>query len=371
MNHIAADFYATWFFDVVSGDPKDRSAVNGFRRNEARLLVARFDLARFDRRRFRHLDNIKQISFLGLQTISGLSVWSLGSVFASAMLPAMKERPRIAIVGLGNLGSALALSLRRAGYAIEVLLSRGKSAGKVRTLAKKIGVQIPDSPLELKADIVWFCVPDSQIARAARSLAKISWKGRVALHSSGALTSDELAVLRREGAAVASAHPLMTFVHESHPPLAGVPFAIEGDARAARIARSLVRTLGGKSYPVRKKDKAAYHAWATFASPLLTALLVTSEQVARLAGVQAKAAKQRMIPILLQTLVNYATYDAASAFSGPVIRGDVETIRKHLRILRKTPVAREVYKALAHAALEYLPARNAKSLKQALDSKRG
>jgi predicted short-subunit dehydrogenase-like oxidoreductase (DUF2520 family) len=287
------------------------------------------------------------------------------------MLPAMKEKPRIAIVGLGNLGTALALSLRRAGYAIEVLLSRGRSAGKARTLAKQIGARIPDSPLKLRADIVWFCVPDSEIARAARSLERISWKGRVALHSSGALTSDELDVLRQKGAAVASAHPLMTFVRESHPPLAGVSFAIEGDARAARIARSVVRTLGGKSYPVRRKDKAAYHAWATFASPLLIALLVTGEQVARLAGVPAKAAKQRMIPILLQTLVNHATYDTASAFSGPIIRGDVETIRKHLLVLRKTPVAREVYKALAHAALEYLPARNAKSLKQVLDSKRG
>ncbi len=287
------------------------------------------------------------------------------------MLPAMKEKPRIAIVGLGNLGAALALSLRRAGYTIEVLLSRGKSAGKARILAKQIGARILDSPLKLEADIVWFCVPDAEIAYAARSLEKISWKGRVAFHSSGALTSDELDVLRHKGAAVASVHPLMTFVRGSRPTLAGVPFAIDGDARAARIARSVVRTLGGKSYPVRKKDKAAYHAWATFASPLFTALLVTSEQVARLAGVPAKAAKQRMIPILLQTLVNYATYDAASAFSGPIIRGDVETIRKHLRVLRKTPVAREVYEALAHAALEYLPAKNAKSLKQLLDSRSG
>ncbi len=273
------------------------------------------------------------------------------------MLPAMKEKPRIAIVGLGNLGAALALSLRRAGYAIEVLLSRGKSAGKARTLAKQIGAQIPDSPLETESR--HRLVLRTRLGNCSRRTFTrkdfVEGKSRVALQR----RSDQRRTRRLapEGAAVASVHPLMTFVHESHPPLAGVPFAIEGDARAARIARSIVRTLGGKSYPVRKKDKAAYHAWATFASPLFTALLVTSEQVARLAGVQAKAAKQRMIPILLQTLVNYATYDAASAFSGPVIRGDVETIRKHLRILRKTPVAREVYKALAHAALEYLPAK--------------
>jgi predicted short-subunit dehydrogenase-like oxidoreductase (DUF2520 family) len=286
------------------------------------------------------------------------------------MLPAMPEKPRIAIVGPGNLGTALALSLRRAGYAIDVVLSRPRSDEKGRTLATQLGARVLTSPRDLKANIVWFCVPDSEIIRTVRLFAKISWKGRVALHSSGALTSDELDALRQEGATVASAHPLMTFVRGSRPELKGVPFTIEGDTLAVRIARKIVRALGGKAYSIRKEDKAAYHAWGTFASPLLTALLVTTEQVARLAEVKPQVAKRRMIPILFQTLVNYSAFDAGSAFSGPIIRGDVETIRKHLRVLRKNRAARKVYIALANAALEYLPARNKKSLKRVLDSKR-
>jgi predicted short-subunit dehydrogenase-like oxidoreductase (DUF2520 family) len=162
----------------------------------------------------------------------------------------------------------------------------------------------------------------------------------------------------------------MTFVRGSRPELKGVPFTIEGDTLAVRIARKIVRALGGKAYSIRKEDKAAYHAWGTFASPLLTALLVTTEQVARLAEVKPQVAKRRMIPILFQTLVNYSAFDAGSAFSGPIIRGDVETIRKHLRVLRKNRAARKVYIALANAALEYLPARNKKSLKRVLDSRR-
>lgn len=287
------------------------------------------------------------------------------------MLPGMAARPLVAIVGTGNLGTALALSLQRVGYTIGAVIarSRGASLGKAQRLAK-LGARALTDASDLRAEVIWFCVPDAEIARAARSLAgKIEWKGRVALHSSGALTSDELAVLRRGGASVASVHPLMTFVRGSRPSLAGVPFAVEGDARAMRAARRLVEDLGGRAYSIRKNDKAAYHAWGTFASPLFTALLATTEQVAALAGVNRKAAKQRMIPILLQTLANYAAIDAAGAFSGPIVRGDVDTVKQHLRVLRGLPAAREVYSALARSALRYLPAKNKSALKQLLDAR--
>jgi predicted short-subunit dehydrogenase-like oxidoreductase (DUF2520 family) len=162
-------------------------------------------------------------------------------------------------------------------------------------------------------------------------------------------------------------HPLMTFVRGSRPSLAGVPFALEGDVAAVRVVRGVVRTLGGSAYSIRKQDKAAYHAWGTFASPLLTALLATTEEVAVLAGVRRKAAKQRMIPILQQTLANYAAFGAAGAFSGPIVRGDVDTVKRHLRVLRDAPSAREVYTELARAALRYLPVKHETSLKRVLD----
>jgi predicted short-subunit dehydrogenase-like oxidoreductase (DUF2520 family) len=188
------------------------------------------------------------------------------------------------------------------------------------------------------------------------------------LHSSGALTSDELAILRRQGAVVASVHPLMTFVRGSQPSLAGVPFALEGDAAAVRVARRVLSDFGGQAYSIRKKEKAAYHAWGTFASPLFTALLATTEQVAALAGVSRKAAKQRMIPILLQTLANYGAFDAAGAFSGPIVRGDVDTVKRHLRVLQSIPAARDAYSALVRAALQYLPAKKKAELLAAVKS---
>ncbi|HZQ96539.1 MAG TPA: Rossmann-like and DUF2520 domain-containing protein [Candidatus Sulfotelmatobacter sp.] len=283
----------------------------------------------------------------------------------------MRAKPGIAIVGPGRLGSALALSLHRAGFQIEAVVGRPQRRAKQKTpeWVKRVGAHTLPGLAGVKAEVVWFCVPDSEIGRVSRSLREtIAWKGRVALHSSGVLTSDELDALRRKGAAVASVHPLMTFVGKSRPPLARVPFAVEGDSAAVRVARRIVQALGGKPHPIRKADKAAYHAWGTFASPLLTALLATTQDVAKLAGVSAEAARRRMIPILSQTLANYAEFGAPRGFSGPIIRGDVETVKGHLRVLRKVPIAREVYIALAQAALQYLPAKNKGALRRLLEA---
>jgi predicted short-subunit dehydrogenase-like oxidoreductase (DUF2520 family) len=288
------------------------------------------------------------------------------------MLPGMKSKPAIAIVGAGNLANALAVWLRAARYKIESVLGRPTAASqrRARNLAREVGARSSTRLLrDSGAAAVWFCVPDGEIQNASRALAgQIDWKDRVALHSSGALTSDELDVLRQRGAAVASVHPLMTFVRRSRPPFTSVPFVIEGDPRAMRVARRLVRDLGGRVYRIRKEEKAAYHAWATFVSPLFTALLATAERVAGAAGIPPKQSRERMMPILRQTLENYAGVGAAAGFSGPIVRGDVETVKRHVRVLRNQPRAREVYRALALAAVDMLPGKNKTAVRSALKS---
>ena len=282
----------------------------------------------------------------------------------------MANKPTIAIVGPGRLGTALVRALDKAGFRITQVLSQNKPASrrKARTLAGSVRaraatVRDPD----LNASLVWFCVPDRAIASAASSLAKATrWKGKLAFHSSGALPSDELVVLRRRGAAVASIHPMMTFVSGSVPSLRGVPFALEGDPAAVRAARKIAQAVGGEPFMIHKRDKAAYHAWGAFTSPLLVAALVTGEQVARAAGLTPSESRKKLLPIVRQTLENYGRLGPAGAFSGPLIRGDVETVRKHLRVLKKIPEAKEVYVALARAALRHLPAQQRRKLERTL-----
>ena len=261
------------------------------------------------------------------------------------------KRHSIAIVGVGRLGTALAQRLSEAGYEVS-----------------KVNSRKPPRVSQLRAELVWFCVPDAEIATVARSFSEAEWQGKLAFHSSGVLASDVLAPLRRAGARVASVHPLMTFVKGSVPQLAGVPFAIEGDQSAVRVARQIVRNLGGRPVNIRKQDKVAYHAFATMICPLLVSLLAASEKAAALARISRAEARHRMLPIVRQTLRNYGKLGPARAFSGPLVRGDVATIRAHLEVLARAPSAKSAYAALAWAALELLPNRNRRQIARILET---
>jgi len=286
----------------------------------------------------------------------------------------MGKKREIAIVGPGRLGQALARSLRAAGYTISEVISRDlpESRRRAARLARALGARArTPATASFNAQVVWLCVSDDAIRACARELApKAGWKGKVALHSSGALSSDLLAALRRRGAAVASIHPMMTFGRDpsSTPSLGGVPFAIEGDARAARVARRIARDLGGEPFRIPRESKVLYHVLGSFSSPLVVATLATAEQVAAAAGISRPAAARIMQPILQQTIVNYLRDGAGAAFSGPLARGDLATVRRHLAALRRVPEARQVYIALVRAALKSLPVGRRRAMRQVVAS---
>ena len=284
----------------------------------------------------------------------------------------MTRKPRVAIVGAGSLATFLAVALRESGYSVTEIVSRNspRSLRHALTLASKVDARATvGETATLDAGLLWFCVPDRAIREAASSLAvRAKGKVRFAFHSSGALLSHELRCLRRSGAAVASVHPLMTFVPGSHPSLAGVPFALEGDAAAMRLARRMVRDLGGESFALPAARKAAYHAWAALTSPLWLGFLVTLEEAARAAGLPRAESRRMSLPIIRQTLENYSQLGPEHSFSGPIIRGDATTMVKHLTVLKKHPAVRDVYVALARVALDRLPAKNREQLRRLLNN---
>ncbi len=268
------------------------------------------------------------------------------------------------------MGSALGVALKRSGYEISEVVSREAAASQraARALARATDADAVTARVaQLPAKVIWFLVPDREIVAAARELApRVLWKGKIALHASGALGSEELQVLRPLGASVASVHPFMTFVSRSAPSLEGVPFGIEGDPAAVRAARAIVRNLGGAPFTLSPAQKVLYHAWGGFTSPLVVSLLVTAERVAESIGFSRKDARKWAAPIVQQTVANYARLGAAEAFSGPLVRGDTAVVRRHLEALRGNPEALAVYLALARAALRNLPAKNRKELEKAL-----
>ena len=277
-------------------------------------------------------------------------------------------------MGAGSLASFLVPALSAAGYTIsEIILrrqARAASIRRARRLARKVGAKVVTiEKATLQTSLLWFCVPDREIGSAAAVVASRllpSSEKRYAFHSSGALLSDELSPLRKAGWATAAVHPLMTFVDGKPPSLDEVPFALEGDPAAARLAQRIVRDLGGDSFRLSASRKAAYHAWATMTSPLLVAYLVALEQAARQAGLSAAAARRMSAPIIRQTISNYGKRGPARSFSGPLIRGDVSTVVKHLKLLKKNPATRDVYVSLARIALIYLPSANRAALRMLL-----
>lgn len=271
------------------------------------------------------------------------------------------------MIGAGSLASSLGPALAGAGYSIAQIISRDSSHSgrRTRVLARNLGAKVVGPNAEITAELLWFCVPDGEIQRAAISLDRIAGSPvRFAFHSSGALFSRELHSLRKQGIAIASVHPLMTFVAGSRPSLVGVPFVVEGDSPAVRLARRIIRDLGGKSSAISRQRKPAYHMWATMTSPLLLAFLVTLEDAATMAGLARAEARRRSLPIIRQTLKNYVELGPKHSFSGPIIRGDTETMARHLNVLAKDHIVRSAYVALARSAMRTLPVKNRRALER-------
>lgn len=282
------------------------------------------------------------------------------------------KKPTITIFGAGNLGSAMARALHAAGYKIDEIVHRGgATAARARRLARELGARAATGDsARFSADLIWLCAGDSAIAATAVQLARGGeWRGKVALHSSGALSSAELKPLRERGASVASLHPMMTFVRDVRPELSGVTFTVEGDQRAVRVARRIAVDVGGRVLAIDPRRKPLYHAFGAFTSPLIIATLAAAERVANKAGIKPADARAAMAPIVAQTFRNYLSRGPAEAFSGPLVRGDIATVRRHLEALRALPEERAAYMALARSALRALPVRNRRELSTLL--KRG
>ena len=277
----------------------------------------------------------------------------------------------ITLIGAGNLAQALGPALRKAGYRVEQVVARNnpESMRRARALARKVGAAaVHLEEARPAADVIWLCHTDDALGSTAKLLARNpGWKGRIVLHASGALTSDVLAPLKRAGAHTASLHPMMSFVAGTAPKMSEIPFAVEGDKQAIAAAQQIVGKLGAEVFQIKKTSKVLYHALGSFSSPLVVATLVTAERVGKAAGLTLPQTRKIMGPILQQTLSNYLQRGPTAAFSGPIKRGDLQTVRRHLKELEKVTLARDVYRALVRSALRDLPSKRKKEMLELLE----
>lgn len=284
----------------------------------------------------------------------------------------MSRTPDVGIIGPGRAGLGLALALKKAG--VRVLGVHGRRRKKVpRAIALSVGGA---PPWMAEAGVVLLAVRDDSLVPLVDQLIeqKEVHKGQVILHLSGALTADVLARLRRRGAAVGSMHPLMTVSAEparaaSH--FRWATFALEGDPAAVRAGAQLATALGGAPVVIAARDKARYHAGAVFASNYVIAVLDAAQRLLVASGFSAGAARRALVPLTAASVQNEARLGPAEALTGPIVRGDVATVKRHLAALDKP--TRQLYRCLGLATLEIaksagLSAKNAADIRRELKS---
>jgi predicted short-subunit dehydrogenase-like oxidoreductase (DUF2520 family) len=225
--------------------------------------------------------------------------------------------PRLAVVGRGRMGTALAAGLRAAGVDVEGPLARGADAAG--------------------SDAVLLCVPDGEIAAAAAAIVA----GPLVGHCSGASGLEPLG--GREGF---SLHPLMT-VTATGAELAGAGAAVDGSsARALQLARWLADKLGMEPIAIAPADRAAYHAAASIASNFLITLEAAAERLAASAGVE----RALLVPLVRAAVENWAALGATGALTGPVARGDTATVDAQRRaVAERMPELAPLFDALVDA----------------------
>ena len=247
----------------------------------------------------------------------------------------------ISIVGAGRVGRALGKRLRERGWRIGAVVTRSKSTS--RAAVRAIGGGTPRSRLTvdvLAADVILLATPDHALASVARALADIGGaecRGKIVLHTSATLDRSVLAPLARRGAATGSLHPMQAFGGRVVPKLSGVIFAVEGDPKARRMARSIGRSLGGITVAISTRDKPVYHAAAVLAAGSAYPLMETGVQMLMRIGFTRARAMQTLLPLIRQIFHNIERIGPRAAWTGPLSRGDYAIVARHARALASVP----------------------------------
>jgi predicted short-subunit dehydrogenase-like oxidoreductase (DUF2520 family) len=278
----------------------------------------------------------------------------------------------LAIVGAGRVGRALGKRLGELGWRIGHVITRSEASARLAVRLMRRGRAHGGLTRQvLNADVVLVATPDRALRGLARELARIGgeeWRGKVVLHTSGAMDSSVLEPLARHGAFVGSLHPLQTFSGKSVPPLEGVIFSIEGSRRALRTARQIVRALGGVAVTLESRQKPAYHAAGAFAAGHTLALMEAATRILLSLGFTRREATRGLLSLARQVLDNFERLGSSVAWTGPLSRGDFETVALHASALKEFPPEyRQAYEAVSRLVALVL-ARDPEAMNRELDA---
>lgn len=267
---------------------------------------------------------------------------------------------RMNIIGSGKLGRTLARLFNDAGLvSIGGIYNRNTESSQ--SALEFIGTgcvinhieQLSSQPARL-----WMiATPDDVIRHCAEQLAELSninWQKTIIFHTSGLKTSAELAALKKLGGIVASAHPAHSFASpvRSLSTFESTVCTLEGDTPAIESINALFRAIGGQTTTIKTETKPLYHAATVMASNYLIALLNASETLLEKAGIEAALACAILSPLMRQSLENGLNDGPANALTGPIARGDINTLQAHLKAIEKSaPDLERIYATMGRQTL--------------------
>lgn len=259
-----------------------------------------------------------------------------------------KSEKTIGFIGAGTVGTALAVRLSGRGYRVTAVASRSKSS------ADKLAAVVPGcTAYETKqavadaADFVFITTPDDAIAQVA---AELTWHpGQSVVHCSGADSLGSLEPARSAGAQVGGFHPLQTFASVDHAieNLPGSTFGLEADGDLLETLQQMAADLEGSWVKLGADDKVLYHTAAVLACNYLVTLVKMATDLWKDFDVSTPEATRALMPLLRGTLNNIENVGLPNCLTGPIARGDLGTIKKHLAALeRSAPALLSTYREL-------------------------
>jgi len=294
----------------------------------------------------------------------------------------MAALEQVSWIGCGRVGSTLARALKNAGYRIGVVTC--KHPENAQTAVRFIGAGTAGNHAASALDsgtIHFLTTNDDALPGVVKEIASHDaalLKGHYFFHTSGYLSSTVLESLQEKGAETGSIHPLQVFAdpEKALETLPGIYYAIEGTDRAMELAVQIVSRLQGKLLLIPAGRKALYHVAGVFAANYLTVLVEYALSIMEDLGETPEDAYQAFLPLMVGALENIEAFGTSHALTGPIARGDVQTVQGHVDALKELrPEVLGAYQILGQEAVQLalrsgkLTAEGAKSLNKVLQER--
>ncbi|MBR5272595.1 MAG: DUF2520 domain-containing protein [Clostridia bacterium] len=277
---------------------------------------------------------------------------------------------KIGFIGAGKVGSSLGKYLSVSGN-VAGYFSRSENSSRAAASFTSSKFYQNVSSLVSECDVIFVTTPDGVVADVWEQLKTLSISGKTICHCSGSLSSQVFEGIEQTGAYAMSVHPLQAISdrEKSVHLLKGCIFTIEGDERKIDEIKSFFESFGNIVKTISAKDKTLYHAAAVFVSNLPIALTQVGVDILMRCGFDYDSALKALAPLIVGSATNAAQKGAVNALTGPVERGDTETVSAHLGVISESE--REIYLLLTNklvdVASEKNPDRDYTELKKILE----